>query len=140
MKMLQYLLLINSWKLRLDDILRQKVKILQGKNLDDLTLFEMEELVDGLRNIESKFVYQREILDLAISKAVDAHDMSLAAKFLVASLIVKNLGGSCPGVTLYEKTTFQGESKHFPVGEYPSFLDLKNVFRAAKSLKPTKFL
>ena len=82
---------MKGHSLRLDDILRQKVKTLQCKNSDDLTLLEMEELVDGLRNIESKFVYQREILDLAISKAVDAHDMSLAAKFLVASLIVKSI-------------------------------------------------
>ena len=82
---------MQGHSLTLDDILRQKVKTLQGKNLDDLTLLEMEELVDGLRNIESKFVYQREILDLAIAKAVDANDMSLAAKFLVASLIVKSI-------------------------------------------------
>ena len=83
--------MVQGHSLTLDDILRQKVKTLQGKNLDDLTLLEMEELVDGLRNIESKFVYQREILDLAIAKAVDANDMSLAAKFLVASLIVKSI-------------------------------------------------
>ena len=56
-----------------------------------LTLLELDELVDGLRNTESKLVYQKEILSKAIERAVDENDMKLSAKFFVAKLIVDSI-------------------------------------------------
>ena len=51
----------------------------------------MDELVDGLRITESKLLYQKEILNAAIQKALDENDMKLSAKFFVALLIVDSI-------------------------------------------------
>ena len=51
----------------------------------------MDELVDGLRITESKLLYQKEILNAAIQKALDGNDMKLSAKFFVALLIVDSI-------------------------------------------------
>ena len=71
--------------------MRQRIKFLQSKEISDLTLSELDELVDGLRNTESKLVYQKEILNKAIQRAVDENDMKLSAKFFVQSLIVDSI-------------------------------------------------
>ena len=58
--------------------MRQRIKFLQSKEVSDLTLSEVDELVDGLRNTESKLVYQKEILNKAMQQAVDENDMKLS--------------------------------------------------------------
>ena len=74
-----------------DDSLRQRIKFLQSKDVSELSLLELDELVDGLRITEAKLVYQKEILNKAIQRALDAHDMKLSAKFFVSSLIVDSI-------------------------------------------------
>ena len=69
----------------------QRIKFLQSKYTSELTLQEMDELVDGLRITESKLLYQKEILNTAIQKALDENDMKLSAKFFVALLIVDSI-------------------------------------------------
>ena len=54
-------------------------------------MLEIDELVDGLRITESKLLYQKEILNLAIQKALIENDMKLSAKFFVSSLIVDSI-------------------------------------------------
>ena len=51
----------------------------------------MDELIDGLRITESKLVYQKEILSIAVQKALEENDMKLSAKFFVSSLIVDSI-------------------------------------------------
>jgi len=82
---------LKGASLKSDDTLRQRIKFLQSKEISDLTLSELDELVDGLRNTESKLVYQKEILNKAIQRAVDENDMKLSAKFFVQSLIVDSI-------------------------------------------------
>ena len=74
-----------------DDSLRQRIKFLQSKDVSQLSLLELDELVDGLRITEAKLVYQKEILNKAIQRALDDHDMKLSAKFFVSSLIVDSI-------------------------------------------------
>ena len=52
---------------------------------------KMDELVDGLRIIESKLVYQKQVLDTAFEKALDENNMDLSAKFFVSSLMVESI-------------------------------------------------
>ena len=54
-------------------------------------MLEMDELIDGLRITESKLVYQKEILSIAVQKALEENDMKLSAKFFVSSLIVDSI-------------------------------------------------
>ena len=54
-------------------------------------MLEMDELIDGLRITESKLVYQKEILSIAVQKALAENDMKLSAKFFVSSLIVDSI-------------------------------------------------
>ena len=71
--------------------MRQRIKHLQSQNLEELTLLQLDELVDGLRIIECKVVYQKEVLETAIQRALDEHDMTLSAKFFVSSLILDSI-------------------------------------------------
>jgi len=82
---------LKGTSLKVDDDLRQRIKFLQSKYTSELTLQEMDELVDGLRITESKLLYQKEILNAAIQKAFDENDMKLSAKFFVALLIVDSI-------------------------------------------------
>lgn len=82
---------LKGASLKSDDALRQRIKSLQSKNSSELSLLEMDELIDGLRITESKLVYQKEILSIAIQKALAENDMKLSAKFFVSSLIVDSI-------------------------------------------------
>ena len=55
----------------------------------------MDELVDGLRIIDCKFLYQKEVLEAASQLALDKHDKSLSAKFFVALLILETMIEVC---------------------------------------------
>ena len=82
---------LQGHPLQSDDVLRQRIRKLQSKDITGLTLLELDKLVDGLRIIESKFVYQKQVLDKAFQKALDENNMSLSAQFFVSSLIVDSI-------------------------------------------------
>ena len=102
--------------LRSDDSLRHSIKVLQTQNSSNLDLLELDELVDGLRATISKLTYRKQILELALDKALDENDLILSAKFLaeIESIddIVNNEAYNCldmsgkPIVT-QNKVTFQ---------------------------------
>ena len=77
--------------MKTDDALRQRVKYLQSQNINELTMNELDEFVDGLRIIDSKLLYQKEVLETACKLALDEHDKSLSAKFFVALLILETI-------------------------------------------------
>ena len=58
-------------------------------------MLELDELVDGLRIIDCKLLYQKEVLEAASQLALDEHDKSLSAKFFVALLIVETIIEVC---------------------------------------------
>ena len=75
--------------------MRQRIKYLQSQRINELNLLELDELVDGLRIIDCKLLYQKEVLEAASQLALDEHDKSLSAKFFVALLIVETIIEVC---------------------------------------------
>ena len=60
-----------------------------------MTLLELDDLVDGLRLIDAKMFYQKQVLDIAIEKALDEHNMNLSAKFFASSYIADSIIQVC---------------------------------------------
>ena len=56
-----------------DDALRQRIKHLQSQNINELTMKELDEFVDGLRLIDSKLLYQKEVLETAVIVVVSEY-------------------------------------------------------------------
>ena len=78
-----------------NDNIRRKIGILQRRKLNKLTLLELDDLVDGLRLIDAKMFYQKQVLDIAIEKALDEHNMNLSAKFFASSYIAASIIQVC---------------------------------------------
>ena len=77
--------------LQSDDNLRKSIKILQTQDLKDLTLIELDELVDKLRITHSKLKYLKEVLEIALEKAVQENDLVLSAKFFAEHELIDTI-------------------------------------------------
>ena len=77
--------------LQSDDALRNSIKILQTQDLNSLTLMELDELVDRLRQSSSKLSYRKQVLEVAFLKAMHGNDLILSAMFFVECLLIDSI-------------------------------------------------
>ena len=75
----------------MDNAIRQNVSELQKMGVENLNLWELDKLVDGLISIEAKLVHQKKILAMALEKAMSEQHIRMAARFLTALDMVSSI-------------------------------------------------
>jgi hypothetical protein len=100
------------------------------------------EILDGNPWGCSLYIYNRTNLREFVMLYIDMDVANLASvNDLVGSIQVKeSSAGACSGYILFSQQNFTGDRMQFAIGEYPSFLDLKQLFKNTRSVKAvTKF-